>query len=364
MSETLRPARAVSPGEVIEDELEARGWTQRDLAEIMRRPPQAISEIVRGSKQITPETALELAAAFDTSPEIWVNLESNYRLHLARHNHGDESSDIARRSRLYELLPMNDLIKRGWVRAGDSVDELEAAVHEFVGGDPVSVVPAVSFRQAATRGPEQGAHVAWVRRVRQLATRQRIPAFDRTRLAEAVPAIRALANSSDRVGLVPTLLNQLGIRFVIVPPLSKTFIDGAVCDVNTSPIVALTLRYDRIDSFWFTLLHELAHLVLGHQTPHLDRLDDESQQRDSQEIAANECARSWLINQQALQAFVARVKPYFAKDKVLRFAAEQQVHPGIVVGQLMYDGTVKYNYHRALLVKVSPFLAEWIDTAP
>jgi len=89
MSENPRPARAVPPGRIITRELEARGWSQKDLAEIMGRPPQAISEIVRGRKQIVPDysashTAWRLAAAFGVSPELWINLETNYRLYLAR----------------------------------------------------------------------------------------------------------------------------------------------------------------------------------------------------------------------------------------------------------------------------------------
>jgi len=76
MNTNLRPARAVPPGRIIRRELSARGWTQKDLAEIMGRPPQAISEIVQGRRRITPDIALQLAAAFGTSPELWINLET------------------------------------------------------------------------------------------------------------------------------------------------------------------------------------------------------------------------------------------------------------------------------------------------
>ena len=84
MSEALRPARPVAPGRIVKQELEARGWSQKDLAAILGRPEQMVSEIVNGVKQITPETALELAQAFGTSPELWLNLEADYRLSLAR----------------------------------------------------------------------------------------------------------------------------------------------------------------------------------------------------------------------------------------------------------------------------------------
>jgi addiction module HigA family antidote len=79
----LRPARITSAGAVLRRELAARGWTQRDLAEVMGRPQQAISEIVRGSKRITAETALELAAALGTSAEVWLRLDAGHQLRVA-----------------------------------------------------------------------------------------------------------------------------------------------------------------------------------------------------------------------------------------------------------------------------------------
>jgi HTH-type transcriptional regulator/antitoxin HigA len=100
MSDELRPARLVPPGRILKQELAASGWTQRDLAAILDRPEQAISEIIDGSKQITPETSVELDQAFGTSPEFWHTVEADYRLELAR---GQAQGDaIPRRSRLYK----------------------------------------------------------------------------------------------------------------------------------------------------------------------------------------------------------------------------------------------------------------------
>jgi HTH-type transcriptional regulator/antitoxin HigA len=76
MEKALKPARAVEPGRILMRELEARGWTQKDLARIMGLPPQATNEIVKGTKQITPQTALGLAETFGTSAEFWTNLEA------------------------------------------------------------------------------------------------------------------------------------------------------------------------------------------------------------------------------------------------------------------------------------------------
>ncbi|MGK7949240.1 MAG: HigA family addiction module antitoxin [Xenococcaceae cyanobacterium] len=82
MSNTLTPARAISTGRILQRELDARGWTQKDLAEITHLSTQAINEIIKETRQITPETARELSCALGTTAEFWTNLEANYRFLL------------------------------------------------------------------------------------------------------------------------------------------------------------------------------------------------------------------------------------------------------------------------------------------
>jgi len=132
METTHTPARTVSPGRIICQELEARGWSQRDLAAIMGRPYQAINQIIRGSKRITPETARELAQAFGTSPEFWMNLESAYRLQLASQT--EKEKMIALRSILYSASPVAKLIRDGKMQPADNVPELEKQVQEYIQG--------------------------------------------------------------------------------------------------------------------------------------------------------------------------------------------------------------------------------------
>lgn len=96
------PAEVFPPGEFIREELEARGWTQGDLAQIMDRPLRLVNELVAGKKQITPETARGLAKAFgDDDPLYWMNLDSAFR--LARTAPVDEA--VARRAKRNALKP-------------------------------------------------------------------------------------------------------------------------------------------------------------------------------------------------------------------------------------------------------------------
>lgn len=77
---THTPAEAFAPGEYLRDEIDERGWTVTEFAEIIGRPLQAVSEILNGKKEITTETAVALGEALGTSPALWLNLQTNYRI--------------------------------------------------------------------------------------------------------------------------------------------------------------------------------------------------------------------------------------------------------------------------------------------
>ena len=77
-------AEVFPPGEFLREELEARNWSQTELAEIIGRPVRLINEIIAGKKAITPETAIQLGESLGTGPEVWMNLESQYQLSKVR----------------------------------------------------------------------------------------------------------------------------------------------------------------------------------------------------------------------------------------------------------------------------------------
>ncbi|WP_019498567.1 HigA family addiction module antitoxin [Pseudanabaena sp. PCC 6802] len=361
MIQALTPARVPPPGRILSRELEARGWTQKDLAEITGRPIQTINEIVQAKKQITPDTALDLGEAFGTSAEFWTNLETKYRLYLARKD--DREREIARKSQLYSLAPISELIKRDWIQATDSLDDLERQVCKFFGIDSIDRPPklAINFRCSQERSPEAIAQLAWAKQVENLAKQQTVGNFDRKRLQAAIPKILACAEHPEDLAKVPDLLRSLGIYFVIVPHLSKTYLDGAAFYLAKHPVIALTLRYDRIDSFWFTLMHELGHIVAGHQGSYLDDLGNLAP--TDEETEANQLAANWLIDPLAFQDFVRKNQPRFSRRVIEQFAHSQKRHPGIILGRLHNDQLVPHKNLRALLVKISLLLVA-IDGIP
>jgi Domain of unknown function (DUF955). len=146
-----------------------------------------------------------------------------------------------------------------------------------------------------------------------------------------------------------------------VPRLERTYTDGAALHASEQPIVALTLRLDRIDNFWFTLMHELAHLVLGHEGSFIDETGDADCVLSAQEKKADRLASDWLVPPRAYRAYLAERRSRFPLDAVVTFAESIGRHPGIVVGRLHFEGNLNYKYLRATLAKVSPFLQGWVD---
>jgi HTH-type transcriptional regulator/antitoxin HigA len=360
------PARVSPPGIIIQHEIDARGWTQKDLAEIINRPVQAINEIIKGTKQITPETAIELGAAFGSSPQMWLNLETNYRLWLASQK--KDGTGIVKRGRLYSLLPVREMQRRGWLGPVGSTAELECAICEFLAIENLDDEPkTVNFRCSPGKEPDLPSKMAWVNRVKYLASRKKVGPFDAQRLEKQLPEILSLSTNVENIRNMPVLLSDLGIRFVIVPTLPKTYIDGAAFYVNDSPTIALSLRYDRIDSFWFNICHEISHILYGHNESYLDvNLYEVEASEESvsskEEVEANEQAKNWLIDPTVYHAFINSVQGrYFSREAIEDFARSLKRHPGIILGRLQRDGYVPYRNLRQLLVKLNGYLEGQID---
>ncbi|WP_235028444.1 HigA family addiction module antitoxin [Caballeronia choica] len=347
-------AQVFPPGEFLKEELDARGWSQVELAEIIGRPSRVISEILAGKRAITPETAVALGDAFSTGAEFWMNLESQYQLSRVR----SEPNAVTRRAKLYSLYPVRDMIKRGWIESSSNLDLLESQFLDYFGVSSFDDTP--KFAHAARKASYENvstAQVAWLIRAGKIARALSADKFSQSRLSKAMGELRGCLELVDSVHAVPAILAKAGVRMVIVEALSGSKIDGACFWLNKeAPVVALALRFDRVDNFWHTLLHELDHVAHGEgqATPivEVDMLGEDAAALSSIEARANQAAAEFSVPEAELEAFIALVDPLFTDQKIVGFAKRLHVHPGIVVGQLQKRKLVPWQYHRKYLEKV------------
>jgi len=360
MTSERRIAEAFPPGEFLREELEARGWTQVDLAEILGRPPRVVNEIIAGKRSITPETAKGLGDAFGTGAEYWMNLESAFELWRIK-----SDSAVARRARIYSKAPIKEMIRRGWIERSANVEILESNLAAFLGISSLDEEPAV-FAHAARKSTSyeavNTAQRAWLFRARQLSESVQVSArYSDALFDNCIARLQALRGHPQETRRVPAVLAEFGVRFLVVEHLPQTRIDG-VCfwrDME-SPVIALSMRFDRIDWFWHTLMHELAHVksrdgLNTTVTLDLDLCTEEppTQETLEGEQRANKFAMQALVPQDQLEDFILRNSPLFSTQRIMLFAQRMAVHPGIVVGQLQRrpDG-IGYHHSRKLLEKV------------
>lgn len=349
-----------NPGERIAAEIAMRGWMQRDLAHIMGRPISIVNEIIRGVRAITSETALDLEGAFNIPAADWLKWEAEYRLRLEKAKPNPRKDMADRKRRLYDLAPIGDMISRGWINGASDIVALEKQVLEFLRMDSFDAKQkhAPLCRSTKSEQMEVPALNAWACRVEQLAERQNVSAFDRQRMDDCLRELKTLTRIDRQIRDVPATLNKYGIRFVVVPHLARTYLDGATFPVCKNPVIALTLRFDRIDNFWHVLMHEFAHIFCQHENTPFDDTNA-PQSEDSREVEADTLAAEWLLKDAEFKRFAQTTRPYFSRVKIERFAETAGRHPGIVLGRLHRQNEVEFKNLRALLVSVSPYLADW-----
>ncbi len=357
MSATYKPAEVFTPGEYLRDELEERGWTVTEFAEILGRPIQAISEILNGKKEITAETAIDFASALGTSPELWLNLQSAYRLHEVGSD-SPEVSPVARRSRLRTFGPIREMQRRGWLEAVDDLDLLEQEVITLFQVESLDVQPEVAFaaKRANAGEPITSGQGAWLAYVKKVARARAVSELDLDRLAALAAVLpgRLRGGPSDLAGLEQVLASH-GVVLVIESGLKGSKLDGAALFTDDGvAVVGLTARYDRFDMFVFTLLHELAHLVLGHVDPDDEPLVDEEigdgTSSSAIERAANDQASEWIFP----GGFIAPAP--VSTPSIARLADGYGVHPSLVIGRLQRDGTLAWSKLRNHIPKVRAYL--------
>lgn len=359
------PAEVFPPGEFIREELEARGWTQNDLADILDRSPRLVSEIISGKRSITPETAKALGEAFGTDPQLWMNLESAYQLRRIKKSKGREE-EVSRRARLYEKVPVRELLRRRWIELSEDIGVLENRILAFYGIKSLDEEPKFWPVAARTSMPNLTlAHWAWLARAKQLARAVSAARFSESNLSETIEYLKSLLHTPEETKRVPKILAEAGIRLVIIEHLPRTRIDGACLWLDQkSAVVVLSLRYDRIDHFWHTLFHELGHLknkhgLKEHQPFDIDIFGETApslESRSDVERLVDNFAAHTLISRAELEHFIARVRPLYSKEKIRGFAARLKVHPGIVVGQLQHRGEIDWRHSRDMLAKVRHFV--------
>jgi len=369
-----------TPGQLLEALLSERGWSQRTLSVVLGKSEAAINRYMSGKQPVDAEMALLLEETLGERAERFLELQRDLDLAQARIVFRPDPNR-AMRAMLFGDLPISEMISRGWITA-ESVKDVEGVSSElmrFFGVnrlEDIEILPH-SAKKAEVASPATPAQLAWLYRVKQIAADMLVARYSPAALRAALPKLKALAKSPEGVAGVPRILTECGVRFVVVETLRSAKIDGVCFWLGpNAPVVGMSLRFDRIDNFWFVLRHELEHVLEGHGMAGAildaslegERAGTGPNVEDNERVA-NQAAQEFLIPAAQMDAFIARKDPFFSERDLIGFARIMGVHPGIVAGQLQRK-TERYDRFRDHLAKIRAVLLPnvfkdgWGDVAP
>ncbi len=365
----IKPVPVDHPGTFIKEELEARGWEQVDLAYILGVLPQALSPLLSGKASITPDMAASLGAAFDMQADFFANLQKMYDLHKAK----PVDPGVRTRASWVSYFPVRDMIKRRWIEDTEP-GLLDLQMMRFFGKNRIEDIPWIgsgeivptAFKKSgdyeSSIGPLQ---YTWLHRVIKIAETVSAPLYSEEKLRGSLSKIRSHLLDRDDLKHIPGILQEAGVRFILVEALPGSKIDGVCVWIDGQPAIGMTTRLDRLDNFAFVLRHECEHVLRGDGrdvafAPVDNEMKTDPDSGDGPEIErrANEAAAEFCVSRQHLTSFILRKSPFISEQDVLAFAARMEIHPAIVVGQVQHK-TNKYNWLRKYQISVRDHLSGW-----
>lgn len=294
------PVEMPSPVDAILFRMEQQGLKNKDLIPFIGHASK-VSEVLSGKRPLSLTMIRKLSEGLGIPSDILIQ-------DPARQGQFEQDEN-------WQAFPLSDMRKRGYFPDfNGTLNELKEYAAEWVGTflaqvnlttktQPMMMRTSAHLRNN-NKESDPYAMRAWQARVLHLAQCQpRLPTYSPGTVTESwMRELVKLSWSQQGPALAVEYLNRAGIQVVFEPHLPKTYLDGAVClSESKHPIIALTLRYDRLDNFWFTLLHELSHIALhvdGNECWYLDDLDAASD--DPKENEADALAQDVLIPSTAI----------------------------------------------------------------
>lgn len=340
---------AVSPGTILKEYMDARGLTQKKLAEITESSERHISNLINGKIRLTEDFALKLEKVFsDVKAEYWMNLETAYKLYLLR----NEETEIKGLKTIAEEFNFKYVFK------GMKLSLKEQAVRmlellQLKSFDEVdNKLSQLEYSFMEDSGNKKAIYL-WLKLCEEELEIQNdldlINLFEINKLIHELGNFKKLMYTQDYTLACKNLRrfsNYLGIALVILDAIPNSKIRGATKYISEMPVIFLSTRYKRLDTFYFAFMHEIAHIIQGKTIRNEYSISLEK----DEELSANSFARQYFIDPVLYNKFVKEhpTQDTLCENDIISFSKSQKVIPDILLGYLEYDKIVtnqaKYYY--------------------
>ena len=334
---------ATPPGATIKEQLKDRGMSQKEFAARMDMSEKHISKLINGDVQLTPDVSVKLEMVLGVPAKFWNNLEAIYREKLIK---AEAENTMDADETLAKQLPYSEMSKYGWVPETKDSKEKVVYLRKYFEVVELSLlennqITRIACRRLAVTEKSDFALLAWAQEAKIKARNIRTAHINIKGLIEIIPEIRKMTVQKPKefCPKLKEMLAECGIALVFLPHLKGSFLQGASFMDGNKIVVGLTARGKDADKFWFSLFHELGHIVLGH----IGQADGTT---EHDEKNADSWSRDKLIPTETFEWFKAQKS--FNSSKVVAFANSMGIAPGIVVGRLQKEGCIQHNMFNEL----------------
>lgn len=296
-----------------------------------------ISHLVNGDVQLTQETAFRLEMVLGLPTRFWNNLEAIYREKLFK---VEEENALEADMNIAKKMPYSEMAANGWVPMTRNPNEKVTYLRKYFEVYRLDLLNENSLSRIACRrlGNTEKADyalLAWSQKAKLEARSIEVSAINLKRLRSVLNTIRKLTLESPEMFCVKLkeLLAKCGIALVFLPHISGSFLHGATFYDMNKIVMGLTVRGKDADKFWFSLFHELGHILLGH-------INKAEGYNEEDEKAADLFARNQLIPDEVFNAFANQ--KLFSRESIVAFARRVSIDAGIVVGRLQKENYISF----------------------
>lgn len=344
-----------TPGQALKYFLTLYQWNQDDLAHILTISLKHTNEIIKDKKPISIDIARLLEKVFDWKAHKWIMLDANFQ--LSKKIEETKEQLVERQVEVYKYLPIKELLKKGWLKPYDNIGSLNKQLYSFWNIPKnkqldFSVLKSnninIEYRKsdAYKESTNEINARAWYQMALNHSQKLQVEPYNEKGLKELMSKLHTYTIMKNGVSKFLNELGKVGVKFVFLSHLSKTYLDGAAFSSETGPVITLTGRHDRVDNFWFNLAHEAFHILLHlpkKEKSNMVFMDDSTSDITSKkEKEANQMAEKILLQDEVLDFFEQYIG-YITEEKVQEFSLSHKIHPSIVVGILAFNKKVSYS---------------------
>lgn len=345
----------IHPGETLKEVLEDREMTQNELAIRTGFTPKHISTVIKGKKGISPNLAKNLEYALDIDASFWCNLQNNYEQEIIELNQANNIS----KNELEILKHLKEIsayfVEKRAIEECDSESAIILKLRKILNVGSLTYIPQLSmqgaFRASGVNKVDPYVLCAWQKicelKMEEMSVENQL---DINLLKQYIPQIKRLMfqepNTMRRE--LQEIFAKCGIAFNIVKHFKGAPVQGFIKKTDDGKILlCITLRQSFADIFWFTLFHEIAHILNGDVKNYFFDFDFT---KDEVEKKADELASDMLISKKSFEKFKTECN-YTNLESIKDFAVQENIPIYIVIGRLQKEKLIDYSTHTDMKVR-------------